>query len=90
MMAGGYPGIYISSDDRGTEHPQRWSEKLVASVKRSLLLGMWLLASISLVMIGCLYIFSRVFIIVESFISLRHVPVGVYEEVGWSKYIPHL
>ncbi|KAI4253225.1 MAG: hypothetical protein L6R42_007667 [Xanthoria sp. 1 TBL-2021] len=90
MMAGGYPRIYISSDDRRTEYPQRWSEKLAASVKRSLLLGMWLLVSISLVMIGCLYIFSRVFIIVESFISLRHVPVGVYEEVGWSKYIPHL
>lgn len=36
-----------------------------------------------------LYIFSRVFIIVESFISLRHVPVGVYTNVGWSKYIPH-
>lgn len=36
-----------------------------------------------------LYVFSRVFIIVESFISLRHVPVGVYTDVGWSKYIPH-
>ncbi|KAI4090627.1 MAG: hypothetical protein LQ339_008316 [Xanthoria mediterranea] len=38
---------------------------------------------------AALYIFSRVFIIVESFISLRHVPVGVYTDVGWSKYIPH-
>ncbi|KAL8772297.1 MAG: hypothetical protein Q9209_002509 [Squamulea sp. 1 TL-2023] len=37
-----------------------------------------------------LYIFSCVFIIVESFISLRHVPIGVYTDVGWSKYIPHL
>ncbi len=38
---------------------------------------------------GVLYVFSRVFIIVESFISLRHVPVGVHTGVGWSKYIPH-
>ena len=38
-----------------------------------------------------LYAFSRVFIVVESFISLRHVPIGVYEGgLGWSKYIPHL
>lgn len=37
-----------------------------------------------------LYPFGRVFIVVESFISLRHVPVGVYEGVGWAQYIPHL
>ncbi|KAL8723391.1 MAG: hypothetical protein Q9225_000307 [Loekoesia sp. 1 TL-2023] len=40
--------------------------------------------------IAVLYLFSRIFIIVESFLSLRHVPVGVYAGVGWSKYIPHL
>lgn len=37
-----------------------------------------------------LFIFARVFIVVESFISLRHVPLGVYVNVGWAKYIPHL
>ena len=38
-----------------------------------------------------LYVFARVFIVVESFISLRHVPVGVYEGgFGWSQYVPHL
>ena len=38
-----------------------------------------------------LYIFARIYIVVESFISLRHVPIGVYEGgLGWSKYIPHL
>ena len=37
------------------------------------------------------YSFACVFIVVESFISLRHVPIGVYEGgLGWSKYIPHL
>ena len=40
---------------------------------------------------GIIYIFARIFIVVESFISLRHVPIGVYEGgLGWSKYIPHL
>lgn len=38
-----------------------------------------------------LYTSARIFIVVESFISLRHVPIGVYAGgLGWSKYIPHL
>ena len=37
------------------------------------------------------YVFARIFIVVESFMSLRNVPIGVYEGgLGWSKYIPHL
>ena len=48
------------------------------------------LALVAVTLTGTVYIFFRIYIIVESFISLRHVPIGVYEEVGWSKYIPHL
>ena len=45
----------------------------------------------AIVAAALLYIFARIFIVVESFISLRHVPIGVYEGgLGWSKYIPHL
>lgn len=36
------------------------------------------------------YLPSRIFIIIESFISLRHVPVDVYADLSWTKYIPHL
>lgn len=36
-----------------------------------------------------LYIFSRLYIVVESFVSLRRVPIGVYETVTWAQYIPH-
>ncbi|KAL9598137.1 MAG: hypothetical protein Q9219_004693 [cf. Caloplaca sp. 3 TL-2023] len=42
------------------------------------------------IILTLLYAFARVFIIVESFISLRHVPRGVYSDVGWSRYVPHL
>jgi hypothetical protein len=35
------------------------------------------------------YVFARVFLVIESFISLRHVPIGVYAAVPWSNYIPH-
>ncbi|KAL8776849.1 MAG: hypothetical protein Q9213_008110 [Squamulea squamosa] len=76
--------------DKAAQQSQRRVYKFVTAAKRGILLDLWLLAWISLLMIGFLYVFSRVFIIVESFISLRHVPVGVYTDVGWSKYIPHL
>ncbi|KIW23015.1 uncharacterized protein PV07_11249 [Cladophialophora immunda] len=35
------------------------------------------------------YLFSRCYLVVESFLSLRRVPVGVYKTVDWSRYIPH-
>jgi hypothetical protein len=39
-----------------------------------------------------LYIAGRIFIVVESFISLRHVPTGVYQtpDTNFMSYIPHL
>lgn len=46
--------------------------------------------ALGIFLLAALYLFSRIFIIVESFLSLRHVPIGVYAGLGWSKYIPHL
>jgi hypothetical protein len=39
-----------------------------------------------------LYVFARAFIVVESFISIRHVPIGVYQTppTNFMGYIPHL
>lgn len=37
-----------------------------------------------------LYVAARIFIVVESFISLRHVPIGVYAAVPWVQNIPHI
>ena len=36
------------------------------------------------------YFFARVFLVVESFVSLRSVPIGVYSAVPWSSYLPHI
>ncbi|KAL8653966.1 MAG: hypothetical protein Q9226_003621 [Calogaya cf. arnoldii] len=36
------------------------------------------------------WILSRMYIIVEPVISLRHVEIGVYQTVEWTDYIPHL
>jgi hypothetical protein len=35
------------------------------------------------------YIVARVYIVVEAFISLRSVPIGVYASVPWANAIPH-
>ncbi|KAI4146409.1 MAG: hypothetical protein L6R39_003469, partial [Caloplaca ligustica] len=48
------------------------------------------LGAFGVYLVALLYLLARSFIIVESFLSLRHVPIGVYAGVGWSKYIPHL
>ena len=36
------------------------------------------------------YVLSRIYIVVESFISLRLVPIGVYAAVPWVQAIPHI
>ena len=36
------------------------------------------------------YTLMRVYIVVESFISLRHVPIGVYAALLWALGIPHV
>ena len=36
------------------------------------------------------YAASRIYLVVESFISLRHVPIGVYAAVPWVQNIPHV
>ena len=36
------------------------------------------------------YASSTIYIVVESFISLRHVPIGVYAAVPWVQAIPHI
>ena len=36
------------------------------------------------------YALSRIYIVVESFVSLRHVPIGVYAAVPWVQAIPHI
>lgn len=37
-----------------------------------------------------LYFLSRLYLVVESFISLRHVPIGVYTTIPWVQIIPHI
>jgi hypothetical protein len=36
------------------------------------------------------YTAARIFLVVECFINLAHLPDGAFQEPQWSKYIPHL
>jgi len=51
--------------------------------------ALWVAAAV-LVLLIILYGLSRVFIVVESFISLRNVPVSIYWTPSWLQMIPHV
>ena len=36
------------------------------------------------------YVLARAYLVVESFISLSHLPAGVYDVPEWSTYFPHI
>lgn len=38
----------------------------------------------------CAYFLVRAYLLIEVFVGLRSVPVGVYTAVNWSAYIPHI
>ena len=39
---------------------------------------------------GAAYIFARIFLVVEAFISIRQLPVAAYTTPDWTQIIPHL
>ena len=44
----------------------------------------------SSVLIFLLYIVARLFLITEAFISVRSLPIGAYNTVSWSNFLPHI
>ncbi|USP76876.1 hypothetical protein yc1106_04150 [Curvularia clavata] len=62
----------------------------IAYNKRSLGLFSTLIITFLCVLCGVSYITSRIYIVVEAFISIREVPRGVYETPTWSQVFPHL
>ena len=41
-------------------------------------------------LIASAYVLARLYLVVECFIQLSHLPAGVYEEPQWSAYFPHI
>ena len=46
--------------------------------------------SIASALIGLAYVLARVYLVVECFINLSHLPAGVYEVPSWASYFPHI
>ncbi|KAF8242338.1 hypothetical protein K440DRAFT_607575 [Wilcoxina mikolae CBS 423.85] len=49
----------------------------------------WYMVSVFLTLSAPVVFCARVAIVIEAFISLRHVPEGAYALVRWTQYIPH-
>ncbi len=68
----------------------KWKASYKAKIKRSIL---WrILTSFVIGLVLLFYVFCRAFIIIESFISLRHVPLDVYQtpNITYLTFIPHI
>lgn len=68
----------------------KWKSSYKAKIKRSIL---WRIStSLVFALILLIYVFSRAFIIIESFISLRHLPLDVYTtpNITYLIFIPHV
>ena len=47
-----------------------------------------LLISLGIILFSC-WAAARYYLVVESFASLRNLPIGIYDTVSWVTYIPH-
>jgi hypothetical protein len=53
--------------------------------------GIILVLTMAIVFISpVLYVFSRSFLVVEAFISLRRLPTSAYNTPSWTQYLAHL
>jgi hypothetical protein len=55
-----------------------------------LLISLLIIVIVTLSCITLAYLFSRAFLVVESFISIRSLPAGAYNTVSWVGYWPHI
>ena len=67
--------------------PRDWRPRRAWKLMEALNKGVGLVLAVVLLL--C-YVSSRLYLVVESFISLRHVPIGVYAAVPWVENIPHV
>jgi hypothetical protein len=63
-------------------HYRAWNSSIVSAVIWSI----FFIASWALIIS---YTLARLYLVLECFISLPHVPAAVYEQPQWGRYIPH-
>ncbi|KAF2669465.1 hypothetical protein BT63DRAFT_261688 [Microthyrium microscopicum] len=85
VMALGLPFAYLGRSKWGQSLPRQLQDRL------KVILGYLLM--IPLLVIGAgglLYVFARVFLVVECFISIPHLPDSVFEVPQWTQFFPHV
>lgn len=45
---------------------------------------------VAVVALIILYVVARVYLVVECFINLAHLPPSAYQLPQWSRYVPHI
>lgn len=58
--------------------------------EKPLTIILWVIYEITGAVILVLYVCARLYIVVESFLSLRRVPIGLYYTPSWLQMIPHI
>jgi hypothetical protein len=78
----------------GTEALGRFYHRFLTETERpetAWMIDSWkLLVWLPLFLVVLLYISARVYLVVQSFISLAHLPNSIFVEPSWSRYWPHL
>jgi hypothetical protein len=47
-------------------------------------------SSVVLLISGLLFMFGRLFLLIEAFISVRSLPIGAYDTANWVNFLPHI
>ncbi|KAF2832754.1 hypothetical protein CC86DRAFT_452155 [Ophiobolus disseminans] len=68
---------------RSRDNYRRWLDRV-----RFNRFALYVLPFLASAFVVC-YVFARLYLVLECFISLPYVPAGVYLQPQWSRYIPH-
>ena len=86
------PGAEASGDEHhllSLEPGKRIASVFYVVVER-LLLFMTILIGILSPLFWLCYVFGRVFLVVECFLNLAHLPSEAFKTVNWPGYVPHI
>jgi hypothetical protein len=79
----------IEKPQRRDQHPHADDNVGPTYLEMLLFFAVLVAPPLAVVMLTPAMLAARVFLVIESFLSLRAVPIGVYAAVPWSSYIPH-
>lgn len=86
IIASGLIWLFINFLGRiSSKFDRYWDRILAGKASRVIYVSLTVICGIC----GLAYGFARVFLVVESIISLRRMPVAMYETPDWSQRIPH-